>query len=1470
MGLPKLARIRFVSVGHPNARFTDMILDFRDAGEDAVDSTIWLRNGGGKSSILNLFFGMVRPDRREFLGGRAEARRRRIEDYVQKEDHSVVAAEWQLDTPADQLSFNGLAERYVTGTFYEWRTSSGGPSLRRLFFAGRVPEELSAIRLEDLPLFTQTDGVRRRRTMASFRQEWMDLRNRYPHLGLVATENQGEWQEVLDAAGIDPELYAYQVRMNQREGGVDELFRFDSHEQFVDFLLELVIDPALGARVSRNIGAYRRELKERKDRLIPERELAEGLSLRLAPLEKLAEARRLLRSRCIELAAASRGLKTYIAEHSEFLKNEIAECDEKARAAEAEASSNLAQAQAAERRAAALRRFAARRNLASAQKELERMKQEQAGAQRRLKIWDAALPLRNALRAEQKAKNLQEELERRQKAHAPDLMRLEEAAARYADALKYRVVRLREEEANELGSEKEAREEAAQCNRFQTECRERRAVAETQIKSLEEFLNEADRERERLLNEGFLLAAEDGRTALERLGKGISDLKEHRESLVLSLEAARNKVKDIGEERVKVADEAGRMRAQVEASEHQMEEALHLRAALESEPVLCRQLEVESVDLERMTEAAFLQLQEFMRRVLDQVVRLKIERAEDERAVMNIEEKGLLPAGRDTEQVIEFLREKLAAVWSGWGYAEVNAPGAEQVKEWLRQWPQLLTGVIVRDDDFQKAVEMLQDGACNPETPVAVAPQSAIHSDSSPAWVVAGPSSEGFFNRKAAREDLARRRSRLESTESEIRLQEGWREEVEEVTGRLREFRRRYPMGWFASHERQLEAKRTGLENLDHRVHNLEREMARIETEIQQNETDIKEADKHLSDLEKQQTRIGQFVNRYEDHLDTYRQGLFEAQQKLSKATEESIRWEEEGKEAEGKAATHAEAARQKGQEARAVEEELRSIAYLSQPPSPVAGPIDECRDRYQQAKSVYEGKIGEETLLQLQKRELDLASEERRKLAQKLDSSLDEAAVVDALTALSDPSDAEAKRDEATRASYSVSGAVGRQTQIEEGCQRSLEQADDRCRSLGRVPEFSAEEEPRGPIQAEEEAKALDRKVAESRNRAAILKEDASVSSSRAREARHQAESLKKDGDHLGTVLESYRKFLPSDEEILQTAAELPADEGDVADGIRNLDIGLREISEKSENLDTERKDAVREIRAWATEKRFEDLQSHIARQFALFQPEELEERAGTWQEELRLRMQTIDSQLSDMNRHRDTLISEVLAAAEEGLTVLKSAASRSLLPDHVPGLGGSQFLRILTHVPEQDAERRGRIGELVDLLVDSGEMPSGMGLVQQAVRRLARPIRARVLNPDPDLDRQSVDIPDMARFSGGEQLTGAILLYCTLAQLRVRTRGLSRKPSTVLLLDNPIGRASRVRFLELQREVARAMGVQLIYTTAVNDLEALRSLPNIIRIRNQRVDRNTGYRVIEQDNSESRLEAARIVRSEGERAEG
>ncbi len=233
--MPQLLRLRFVSLGHPQARMEDLVLDFQGTAGQPTDSTLWLRNGGGKSSILNLFFAIVRPHKGEFLGGKAEAKQRSLSDYILAGDRAVAAAEWQLDPAADSLGLE--SERFVTGVFYERRDGSG--DLRRLFFSCRSSSEHAESTLAGLPLYTSTNGVRTRRTLGAFRETWRSLRDRAPHLGVADTENQREWQEILDAARIDPELFSYQVRLNQREGGADELFRFAEPEDFVDFLLEL-------------------------------------------------------------------------------------------------------------------------------------------------------------------------------------------------------------------------------------------------------------------------------------------------------------------------------------------------------------------------------------------------------------------------------------------------------------------------------------------------------------------------------------------------------------------------------------------------------------------------------------------------------------------------------------------------------------------------------------------------------------------------------------------------------------------------------------------------------------------------------------------------------------------------------------------------------------------------------------------------------------------------------------------------------------------------------------------------------------------------------------------------------------------------------------------------------------------------------------------------------------------------------
>jgi hypothetical protein len=408
--MPKLLRVRFVSVGHPQARMDDLLLDFRGPDGDATDSTLWLRNGGGKSSILNLFFAIVRPHRGEFLGGKAEAKQRSLNDYILHADRAITAAEWRLDPAAD--FFSAERERFITGVFYERRDAG---DLRRLFFACRVNPDHPETTLEGLPVYVRNDGGRSRRTLSAFREAWRSLRDRAPHAGIADTENQREWQEILEAARIDPELFSYQVRMNQREGGADELFRFAEAEDFVDFLLALALDPALGNRVGRNIGAFRNELLQRKQQLVPERNLVDRL---LAPMQTISgiwDRRQRLRQGLGEMRQDIAALALSATERQAELERaqQAADAEEATRSAIAAEYDQKALFQNG--RAAHLALHAADLKLKRLEEDDRQLQEEWRNAQRLVKIWSAAVPLRAAIKFEEKAREQRRLVEQRKK-----------------------------------------------------------------------------------------------------------------------------------------------------------------------------------------------------------------------------------------------------------------------------------------------------------------------------------------------------------------------------------------------------------------------------------------------------------------------------------------------------------------------------------------------------------------------------------------------------------------------------------------------------------------------------------------------------------------------------------------------------------------------------------------------------------------------------------------------------------------------------------------------------------------------------------------------------------------------------------------------------------------------------------------------------------------------------------------------
>jgi hypothetical protein len=224
----------------------------------------------------------------------------------------------------------------------------------------------------------------------------------------------------------------------------------------------------------------------------------------------------------------------------------------------------------------------------------------------------------------------------------------------------------------------------------------------------------------------------------------------------------------------------------------------------------------------------------------------------------------------------------------------------------------------------------------------------------------------------------------------------------------------------------------------------------------------------------------------------------------------------------------------------------------------------------------------------------------------------------------------------------------------------------------------------------------------------------------------------------------------------------------------------------------------------------------------------------------------ETLKAELAQMQQHRDLIVSELLNEAEKAVSLLGRAARFSKMPETMTGWEGEPFLRIHLAMPHSHEEKLLRLRAYVDDLLTRGDLADGVRLVFDAVLALVteRGMEASILKPETQRRKTRYPVREMSGWSEGERTTVAIILYCTLVKLRAQSRGHAERRAEVsaLLLDNPIGKASKPEFLEMHRWIAGALGVQLIYATSINDPQALSVFPNRIRLAKNRIVPQTG----------------------------
>jgi hypothetical protein len=835
---------------------------------------------------------------------------------------------------------------------------------------------------------------------------------------------------------------------------------------------------------------------------------------------------------------------------------------------------------------------------------------------------------------------------------------------------------------------------------------------------------------------------------------------------------------------------------------------------------------------------------------------LRTSAAEDSRILAALGDGGLLPPSPDVLATVEYLGEHGVPALPGWRYLAQAVDPADHAAV-LAARPELVDGVVVtHPDTYQRARDILAEAALLPRSTVAVGTAAALLAPT-PAGNAADdvflvPPNPAMHDEQAADGERRALRERAAARDEEIRALAARLGHDRELAARLDSWRASCPPGRLAELAAAVETARAAADAA-------QRELA--EARVRRAETDETAAE--ASRLRDERQEAAQRARRRADALAGLAFRLRERaawQRRTRELAEEAAEAEERAESCLARARS-ADEDRRAAQ--RAADDARRTVRALRAERAEIAGVPDQesgegeppnaslpaLREAYRAASQVYE-KVGVGA---------DLRAEQAR-------AESDESAALAELDRLTNK-----VRTRAAQLLEGTDGADGpsRQAAVaraEALVQRIEARAGAASEQLGRL---RGEAERLAPGDGEahtelpdgllpdgaEHAQSLLRTVTgELADRTEALAE-ARERHSELQRAHRAAEDAAGGFDELAALL----RDLLRDNAAHDTGGEeepepYPGGLEQARQAAAEARRALRGCAADLSAAEAQLREACDQLVRHANATRYEQVRTPARQQIRELPAAALPEHAAAWAAAFAPRLRVLTDELEQLERNRDSIVDRLRGLVEASLATLRSAQRLSRLPEGLGEWSGQEFLRIRFDDPDQ-AQLAERLGEVIDeatraaVRKNSDLRRDGMSLLLRGVQAALEPrgVAVEILKPDAVLRAERVPVGQMGDvFSGGQLLTAAIALYCTMAALRSNDSGRDRqRHAGTLFLDNPIGRANATYLLELQRAVADALGVQLIYTTGLFDTTALAEFPLVVRLRND-ADLRAGLKYI------------------------
>ncbi|GAA2282885.1 hypothetical protein GCM10010368_61480 [Streptomyces roseiscleroticus] len=1474
----------------------------------APAGVLFLENGGGKSVLLKLIFSVMLPGHRNTLGGASSGVLRKFllaDDcgHVALEWQHTLTGECVVVGKASEWRGRQVSNdpRKFAEAWYSFRPGPG-LSLDNLPVA-----ESTAVRP---PVEGASGARGRRRTMKGFRDALMEAGRTYPHLEVHWEEIHDRWNEHLTDLGLDPELFRYQREMNADEGEAAGLFAVKKDSDFTDLLLRAVTDTRDTDGLADLVSGFGNKLGRRAELIAERDFTAGSVDLlgrivdaaearqRARDIHAAAERRtRTLARRLSARAGQERERGADLAQRATAAAPAVTEA-ETARGRSALVADELAARHAslalaaAEKSAAAQKReLADARTLHSARQAGEAVLRHPGAADRVARV---AAAIQEAERDAAPA------LAARARA-AVDLVRALESAAESAESLANegdeRSAAL--QEAGETAY-RDATAAATEAQRARSEIghlRQRLAEVEQETAEavragwLDDSAPDADPARaalaasdaEKTAVAAWDTAREASRRATEQAREAASAESRAELTAARAADAATAATR---------AYEAERRTAEALAAEERLAELLSLPGAsggatggvpaprrgdagsadgtgtegreeadggaaardLTEGPLTAEELDRYADDLRELLDEGVAAAERHL-------FELRTAAADDARILGALGDGGLLPPGPDVLATVEFLGEHGIPALPGWRYLAQAVDPADHARV-LAARPELVDGVIITDpDSHARARETLAGAALLPRSTVAVGTAAALLAptpslDGGDTGVFLVPPNPAMHDEHAADEERQALRARATERDEEIRTLAARLGKDRELAARLASWRTGCPAGRLteladAAREARAFAEEAEAELAEARTVRAETEeaaaeAAQVRDERQETAQRAGRAADALAGLAFRLRERAAWQAKLRELADVAAESEARAQTCLERA-----RAADEDRRAAQRAADDAR------RTARALRAERAEIAGApddvpeddggTQAPAPKAS-LPALREAYRAASQVYE-KVGVGADLRAEQARAESDESAARAELNRLSNKVRNRA--EQLLESPDGSDGPSRQAAAARAEELVQLLETRMSTASEQLGRLRGEAERLAPEDGEEAHTELPSE-LFPVGAEHAQTLLRDATAELAARTEAL--------DRAREAHadlleaHRAAEDAAGGfdetaallrdllrDHVtGEEQEAPEPYPGSLEEARRAAAETRRSLRGCAADLSAAEAAVREASDV----------LVRHANA----TRYEQVRTPARQQIRELPAVALPEHAQKWADAFAPRLRVLTDELEQLERNRDSIVDRLRGLVESALATLRSAQRLSRLPEGLGEWSGQEFLRIRFEEPDQ-ATLVERLGEVIDeatraaVRKNSDLRRDGMSLLLRGVAAALRPkgVAVEILKPDAVLRAERVPVGQMGDvFSGGQLLTAAIALYCTMAALRSNDRGRDKhRHAGTLFLDNPIGRANATYLLELQRAVSDALGVQLLYTTGLFDTTALAEFPLVIRLRND-ADLRAGLKYI------------------------